>query len=234
MIRRKGFTLIELVIAMAVLFVFIYMSFSIFTFVNNFVKTNQNREIVIENMSTVLDQLSKEIRQTITFDDGTGNFGIVYPSISEKRDIFSILADGSPQPGNLGNNDYYVFDSAKGPILRFYIYSNDNVKHRITYTLGVPTDSYGNYKGLQRQYWVNKLYEPCQILYSNETSTDGGITWSGGVHNQPITDQVITNFAVIRPSWSDKVVQILVEAFVKDASGKPTKIIRIIQVTLRQ
>ncbi len=232
MVKRRGFTLIELIVAMAVLFVFIYMSFSIFTFVNTFVRTNQNREIVIENISTVLDQLSKEIRQTITY--GTENVGIVYPSTSEKRDISSILAYGSPQPGNLGNNEYYVFDSAKGPILRFYIYSNDNVKHRITYTLGVPTDSYGNYEGLPKQYWVNKLYEPCQILYSNETSTDGGITWSSGIHNQPITDQVITNCVVIRPSWSDKVVQILIEAFVKDASGKPSKIIRIIQITLRQ
>ncbi|MEF3245342.1 MAG: prepilin-type N-terminal cleavage/methylation domain-containing protein [Caldisericaceae bacterium] len=232
MVKRKGFTLIELVIAMAVLFVFIYMSFSIFTFVNTFVRTNQSREVLIENISNVLDQLSKEIRQTITY--GTGNVGIVYPSAAEKRDIFSILADDSPQPGNLGNDEYYVFDNAKGPILRFYVYSNDNVKHRITYTLGVPTDSYGNYKGLPRQYWINKLYEPCQILYSNETSTDGGITWSGGIHNQPITDQVITNFVLIRPSWSDKVVQILIEAFVKDASGKPTKIVRILQITLRQ
>jgi len=51
-----------------------------------------------------------------------------------------------------------------------------------------------------------------------------------------VTEQVITNFTVIRPSWSDKVIQIVIEAMVKGPTGKgKAHTIRYIaQVTLRQ
>jgi hypothetical protein len=54
------------------------------------------------------------------------------------------------------------------------------------------------------------------------------------VDSQPITDQVVTNLTIIRPSWSSKVVQIIIRIRTKDPSGKPTEILRIEQVALRQ
>jgi prepilin-type N-terminal cleavage/methylation domain-containing protein len=234
-LKRKGFTLIELVVSMALLFIFIYMGFSAFSFVNNISKANQNREAVIENVTTVLDQLTKELRQTLTSNDGSGQFGVSIPAYSSSsstvRDITNIVDPDPP----LSSNQYYTFSNT--PILRFYTLDDLGVKHRISYTLGVPTDGLGyippHYKGIPRQYWPDSRYEPCEILYSNETSSDNGTTWNG-IQNQPITDQVITNFTIIRPSWSSHVIQIVIEAMVKDTSGRATKIIRVAQVTLRQ
>jgi hypothetical protein len=55
------------------------------------------------------------------------------------------------------------------------------------------------------------------------------------VSSQPVTGQVITNFTVIRPSWSGKVVQIVLEAMVKNGTGSgSTTITRIAQISLRQ
>jgi len=226
---RNGFTLIELVVAMAILFILIYMGFSAFSFTNTLAKANQNREVVLENISTVLDQMTKELRQTTTVEDhvgGDGNYGVTSPSAGTSRGLTDILASTSKVPP-LGSDEFYTFDSSKDPILRFYTYDDAGKKHRISYTIALPTGG-----GINQQYWADSRYQPCEILYSNETGTN----WNDGIHNQPITDQVITNFTVIRPSWSDKgkVIQIVIEAMMKDSSGKPVTITRIAQITLRQ
>lgn len=238
---RRGFTLIELIVAMVILFVFIFMSFQAFSYINALSRANMQREAVQENISLVLDQITKELRQTVNDNLEPAPKGIEKPISSETRDIESILTNTSPKPGSLGADDYYVFDTSKGSILRFYMYDSDNpgVKHRITYTLSVPNDGLGyeppHYKGIVKRYWISQSYEPCEILYSNETSSDGGITWPDGIHNQPVTDQVITNFTVIRPDWSDKVVQIVIEAMVKTPTGASSnKVILVAQISLRQ
>jgi prepilin-type N-terminal cleavage/methylation domain-containing protein len=250
---RNGFTLIELVVAMAILFILIYMGFSAFSFTNTLAKANQNREAVLENVSTVLDQMTKELRQTFTA--GPGKFGVEFPAYSSSSDTLRDITTISTPTAPLASGQYYLFgtydtesgDDALHPILRFYMMDDTGVKHRVSYTLVVPNDGSGfappHYKGIQREYWPDSSYEPCEILYSNETWEDSnhdGIEqdseWTKGIHNQPVTDQVITNFTVTRPLWSDKgkVIQIVIEAMMKDHSGKPVKITRIAQVTLRQ
>ncbi|MCX6087612.1 MAG: prepilin-type N-terminal cleavage/methylation domain-containing protein [Caldiserica bacterium] len=228
--KRKGFTLIELIVAMAILFILVYMSFAAFSFVNAMSRSSQEREAVVENITLVLDQVTKELRQTVTIDNGiggAGNYGVQYPlSPSGSDSIRKLTTISMPDPP-LTSGQYCSFgsddtqpqppDDPLNPILRFYIEGGDGVKHRISYTLGVTTDGSGNYKGIPRQYWVSQEYEPCEIRYSNQT-------WNGsdwvGINNQPVTDQVITNFTVIRPSWSNKVIQVVIT--------------RIVQIALRQ
>jgi len=223
--RRKGFTLIELMVAMAILLILIYMSFAAFTYINAFARSSTQRENIQENLSTVLDQVTKELRQTVNNPAEPDPKGIGYPSPSETRDILSILSGSSPQPP-LSTGKYYTFDTSKDPILRFYTYDDNYVKHRITYTLGIPST------GIARNYWASQEYEPCVILYSNETWN--GSVWIG-ISNQPVTEQVITNFSVIRPAWSGKVVQIVIEAMVKNPMGTSAGKVRLIaQITLRQ
>lgn len=239
--RRSGFTLIELIVAMAILLVLIAMSFSAFSFVNTFSRARQDREAVLENVTIVLDQLTKELRQTITSEDnigGAGNYGVTYPAFSYSSDSVRDLKTISTPSPPLAANQYYLFgsddnepgDDPSHPILQFFVLDENGLKHRISYTLGVP-NSGGSYTGTPRQYWADPAYEPCEIWYSNE-KWDGS-KWTG-VTNQPVTDQVITNFAVIRPSWSKGVIQIVIEAKVKDVSGNPSTITRIAQITLRQ
>lgn len=235
---RRGFTLIELIVAMVILFVFIFMSFQAFSYINALSRANMQREAVQENISLVLDQITKELRQTVNDILEPNPKGIEKPVSSETRDIESILTNASPKPGSLGADDYYIFDTSKGPILRFYMYDSDNpgVKHRITYTLSVPNDGAGyeppHYKGIVKRYWISQSYEPCEILYSNEIWN--GSSWVG-ITNQPVTDQVITNFTIIRPDWSDKVIQIVIEAMVKTPTGASSnKVILVAQITLRQ
>lgn len=241
--RRRGFTLIELVVAMAILLVLIYMAFASFSFVSALAGSNRNREGVLEDMSTILDQLTKELRQTVTSTASTSFQGVDLPVYSNSADtvrgLTAILATSSPQPGA---GQPYVFGVAsdtpavdKRTILRFYTQGDDGV-YRTSYTLGLPLGG-----GISRAYWPNQSFQPCEVLYSrekwNDTNNDGKVD-SGEltaiVSNLPITGQVITNFTVIRPSWSEKVIQIVIEAMVKDASGKSGKITRMAQVTLRQ
>ena len=247
MMKRKGFTLIELVVAMAILFILIYMGFSAFSFTNTLARANQNREAVLENISTVLDQITKELRQTVTVDDGiggAGNYGVWYPSSPSGSDSIRKLTTISMPDPPLTSGQYYSFgsydtqpgDDPLNPILRFYTEDSNGDKHRISYTLRVPGDGSGyvppHYKGTPRQYWNSDQYEPCEILYSNEKLVSG--SWTGTT-NQPVTEQVITNFTVIRPSWSDKVIQVVIEAMVKEPSGNGTsKLTRIVQIALRQ
>jgi prepilin-type N-terminal cleavage/methylation domain-containing protein len=246
-LKRKGFTLIELIVAMAILFIFVYMSFAAFSFVNALSRSSQEREAVVENITLVLDQVTKELRQTVTIDDfigGVGNYGVQYPpSLSGSDSIRKLTTISMPDPP-LTSGQYYSFgsyDTQPGddpllPILRFYVEDSNGDKRRISYTLCVPGDGSGyvppHYKGTPRQYWVSQEYEPCEILYSNEKFVGG--SWTGTT-NQPVTEQVITNFTAIRPSWSDKVIQVVIEAIVKNPSGNGiSKLTRIVQIALRQ
>jgi hypothetical protein len=54
------------------------------------------------------------------------------------------------------------------------------------------------------------------------------------VENQPISEQIISNFGIVRPAWSEKVVQIIIKTKVRDAAGKATVVTRIAQISLRQ
>lgn len=233
---RKGFTLIELVVAMGVLLVIIYMSLAAFGYVGASSKAQQAREVSLENAGTVLDQITKELRQCVTKNRlGVAFYqgGITYPAISTIRDVSSII-DSPPNAG--GGAPYNFNTTTKGPILQFFSLGDDGSIYRISYTLGVPSTG-----AIAQRYWADANWEPCQVLYTRELWTDSdndGVPDSTEfvtkVSNQPITDQVVTNLTIVRPSWSGKVVQVIVRMMVRDASGKPTEIMRIAQVALRQ
>jgi len=245
---RRGFTLIELVVAMAIFFILIYMAFASFTYILAFSQYNRQRANVQDNMQTVLDQITKEIRQTITEDVGepTGAFGVTYPVYDNSNDTVRNLATISTPDEPLSSSQYLQFGSSDtdadddplNPILQFYILDSSGVKHRISYTLGVPTDGNGysppHYEGIPKRYWPSKEYEPCEILYSNETWDSTTNTWTG-IQDQPVTEQVITNFTVIRPAWSDKVIQVVIEGMVKSPTRTGYEKIKLIsQITMRQ
>jgi prepilin-type N-terminal cleavage/methylation domain-containing protein len=232
MMKRRGFTLIELMVALAILLVLTSMAFSSFSIILAASKSNQNREAVLEDMSTVLDQLTKELRQTVTVGS-FANVGVQYPAAGGTRGVTDISTLNPPYYV-FGTNDPGATSPINNPILTFYTLDDTGVEHRISYSLGVPTDGSGyvppHYKGIAQQYWASQSHEPCQVWYSNETGTG----WTSGVYNQPVTGQVITNFTVIRPAWSDKVIQIVLEAMAKDSSGKAVTITRIALIPLRQ
>ncbi|MGB9831973.1 MAG: PilW family protein [Caldisericum exile] len=229
--RRRGFTLIELMVSMVIMLILLYIGLSSFSYINAFARYISVNQNIQENIDTFLSQLKKELMQASTLDDGTGFSGVDFPQYNpnsdSKRDLSDIVTPYPLDPVH----DYYSFLPNASPILRFYILDSSGVKHRITYTLGVPTSN-GNYAGIPKNYWLSRIYEPCEVLYSNEIWD--GTKWSG-ITSQPITEQVITNFAVIRPSYSPKVFQIIVEAFLKDPTSREGKrFIRMIQVTLKQ
>jgi len=252
--QRKGFTLIELMVALAVLSILIYMAFASFSIVSAVSASNQNREAVLEDMSTVLDQLTKELRQTVTSTASTSFMGVDLPvyssSVNAVRGLTgstTILSTSPPSP-QPGAGQPYVFGVASDTaandtrtILRFYTQGGDGV-YRISYTLGVPAAGAG---AISQAYWPkqsNQSYQPCQVWYTrekwNDTDADGVVDsgeLTAVVSNQPVTGQVITNFTVIRPAWSDNVIQIVLQAMVRNGSGGgSTTITRIAQISLRQ
>ena len=237
---RKGFTLIEVVVAMGILLVIIYMSLAAFGYVGAASKAQQARKVSLESGGTVLDQMTKELRQCVTKTNlgvafNPPYYGVRYPVASTTRDVSSILNASSPAPGTGGS---YVFDTTKGPILQFYSMGDDGSIYRISYTLGVPSSG-----AIAQRYWADADWQPCQVLYTREKWTDSDLDWvpdSGEfgtapiVDGQPITDQVVTNLTIVRPSWSSRVIQVIIRMMVRDASGRPKEITRIAQVALRQ
>lgn len=231
---RKGFTLIEMVVAMAILFILLMMAFEGFTYSTKFAVLNKQKIETFDEISNVADQMVKELRSTITIDDGSGLYGVVYPDPDSTRSLKDISSPGEPLNHNqylkFGNGDTEDSEPNK-PILQFYVMDSNGVKHRISYTLGVPQDGSGHYKGILRRYWASDKFEPCEVLYSNETWD--GTEWTG-VINQPLTDQVVTDLEVIRPDWSDKVIQIIIEAYVKAPQDIARRIYYTATVSLRQ
>lgn len=237
MTKRIGFTLIELVVAVAILLVLITMAMSVFGYVGTLARSQQSGQASLQNVSTVLDQMTKELRQCVTQTSSHGAFtGILYPSAAgSSRSISNILGASSPAYGSASDANPYVFDVGKGPIVQFFASGDDGI-YRISYTLGLPASG-----GLAARYWPRAGYQPCQVLYTREKWNDANANWAVDtgelttiVSSQPITDQVITNLTVSRPSWSGKVVQVVIEATVKDATGAATATTRIAQVTVRQ
>jgi len=244
-VQREGFTLVELVVAMALTAVIIYVAFGTLTFGIAVVRRGQNRSEVQADLSAVIDHVTKELRETTTQNDGVGgatSYGVTVPSPATGttdvlRHLNDVLSGYSPRPPLTGTQEY-VLDASK-PLLEFYTYGVDPldptpatpslplVKHRIRYGLSIPATA-----ALARRYWPLPEYQPLQVTYANDSFH--GSSWTSATP-QPVTGQVVTDFIVIRPAGSRGAVQLLIEASVPSASGAGVSPIRMVaQVTLRR
>jgi prepilin-type N-terminal cleavage/methylation domain-containing protein len=251
---RSGFTLLELMVVVAILVIVTTMAFGGFRYLtavmNKAVATTGARE----NLSVVMDQLTKELREvtsvstgTETNDGGRANYGVTLPTTSTTADTSRGVSDVLTVPadyGMLSLGSTYTFRTnvgnvPNGIVLEFFTIDTSAAlkKHRIRYSLTAPNVS-GVYKGLAQQFWAIKTgdtygkYEPCEITYCNNTWN--GSSWSGELP-QPMTDQVVTGFTVARPLWSSNVLQITLEAQVRGLGGTGYSTVRLIGlVTVRQ
>jgi len=252
---RSGFTLLELMVVCAVLVIVTTMAFSGFRYMTAVMNKAMNVTKARENLSVVMDQLTKELREVTsvtggpeTNDGSRLNYGVTLPVASTSADSSrgipagawnyntSVLTSSSPVPGTLTAGQSYVFNTTvgnlspngNGIVLEFFTVdtSATPAKHRIRYSLTAPTNS------LAQGLWAVSSYEPCEITYCNNTWN--GSSWTTE-SPQPMTDQVVTGFTVTRPSWSAKVIQITLEAQVRSLSGTGYSTVRLVGlVTVRQ
>ena len=254
-VKREGFTLIELMVAMAITAVIIYVAFGALTYALGVARRGQNRSEVQGDLSAVIDQATKELRETTTQKDVVGGatcYGVTVPPAATGtpptgsdwdppvvRHLNDVLTALSPVPPLSGTQEY-AFDANKR-LLEFYIYDVDPsdptpdtpslplVKHRIRYGLDIPASG-----ALARRYWPLAGYQPLQVTYSNDWYNTSTSSWVTSLP-QPVTGQVVTDFTVIRPAGSRGAIQLLIEASVPSASGGGVSPIRMVaQVTLRQ
>lgn len=244
-VQREGFTLVELVVAMAVTVVIIYVALGTLTYGVAVARREENRSEVQADLSAVIDQITKELRETTTQNDGVGGVaccGVAVPppaaaSTDVVRHLNDVLRGISPVPPLIGTQEY-VLDASK-PLLEFYTYDVDPldptpatpsmplVKHRIRYGLSIPSTG-----ALARRYWPLAQYQPVQVTYTNDSFNRSG--WSSATP-QPVTGQVVTDFIVIRPAGSLSAVQLVLEASVPRASSVGVSPVRMVaQVTVRQ
>lgn len=244
---RSGFTLLELMVVAAVLVIVTMMAFGGFRYLtavmNKAVATTGARE----NLTVVMDQLTKELREVTVVSTGTesndgttpvrANYGVTLPAESTSRGVADVLTVPTDY-GTLTSGSTYVFrtnvgDLPNGIVLEFFTIDTSATpkKHRIRYSVTAPSVS-GVYKGLAQGFWALSTYEPCEITYCNNTWN--GSSWSGELP-QPMTDQVVTGFTITRPSWSSSVLQITLEAQVRGLGGTGYSTVRLIGlVTVRQ
>lgn len=246
-VHHPGFTLIELVVAMALTAIIITIAFGTLAFGMGVACRGQNRSEVQGELSGVIDQLSKELRGTTTQNDGIGGstcYGVTVPppatgSIDVVRHLNDVLSSLSPVPPLRGTQEYVL--NVSKPLLEFYTYDVDPddstpatpslplVKHRIRYGLSIPSMG-----ALARRYWPLPDFQPLQVTYANDWYRQSTSSWVTGTP-QPVTSQVVTDFSVIRPAGSQSAVQLVLEASVVSASGVGVTPLRMVAlVTLRQ
>lgn len=253
---RSGFTLLELMVVLALIVIVTTMAFSGFRYMTAVMNKAMNVTKARENLSVVMDQLTKELREVTTDISGTEsndgsrvNYGVTLPVASTSADSSrgipagtwdyntSALTSLSPKPGALTAGQSYIFNTTvgnlspngNGIVLEFFTIDTTTTpaKHRIRYSLTAPSGS-----GLAQRFWALSSYEPCEITYCNNTWN--GSSWTTE-SPQPMTDQVVTGFTVTRPSWSSKVIQITLEAQVRSLSGTGYSTVRLVGlVTVRQ
>ncbi len=240
---RSGFTLLELMVVCAVIVIVTTMAFSGFRYMTAVMNKAISVTKARENLSVVMDQLTKELREVTSVSTGTetndgtslprmANYGVTIPFASTSRSIADVLTVPANY-GTLGSGATYTFFTSvgnlpNGIVLEFFTIdtSATPAKHRIRYSLTAP--------GLAQQFWAASSYEPCEITYCNNTWNSATSSWSSETP-QPMTDQVVTGFTVARPSWSPNVLQITIEAQVRGLSGTGYSTVRLIGlVTVRQ
>lgn len=247
---RSGFTLLELMVVVAVLVVVVMMAFSGFRYLTAVMNRTIATTTARENLSLVMDQMTKELRETTavtagleTNDGSRVNYGVTLPAVTATREVKDVLS-GSKLPGTtLLSGDTYTFNATTGGaansiVLEFFTVDSawPPAKHRIRYSVTAPKVG-STYTGLGWTFWAveadgTRKYEPCEITYRNNTWN--GSSWTAE-SPQPMTDQVVTGFAVTRPSWSTKVIQITLEARVRSLSGTGYSTVQLVGlVTVRQ
>ena len=245
---RSGFTLLELMVVVALLVILTMMAFGGFRYLgavmNKAVATTGARE----NLTVVMDQLTKELREVTVVPNGTetndgttpvrANYGVTLPATGTSRGIADVLTVPAHY-GALTSGSTYVFRTnvgnlPNGIVLEFFTIDSSATpkKHRIRYSVTAPQTTLGAYTGLGQQFWAMSTYEPCEITYRNNTWN--GSSWSSELP-QPMTDQVVTGFTITRPAWSSNVLQITLEAQVRGLGGTGYSTVRLIGlVTVRQ
>lgn len=232
---------------MALTAILIYVAFGTLAFGMQVAARAQTRSEVQGELSGVIDQLSAELRATTTQKDGVGGptcYGVTVPrpvtgSADVMRHLNDILSGFSPHPPLTGTKEYVL--NTPGTILEFYTYDIDPleptpaaptlplVKHRIRYGLNIPATG-----ALARRYWPLPGWQPLQVTYVNDWYDTSKGYWSAGTP-EPVTSQIVTDFVVIRPAGSQRVVQIVLEASVVNAAGTGTAPLRMMTlVTVRQ
>ena len=232
---RSGFTLLELMVVCAVIVIVTTMAFSGFRYMTAVMNKAISVTNARENLSIVMDQLTKELREVTTVTTGTEvnesharvNYGVTLPAVPSGSDTTRSIADvlTSGNYGTLGLGSTYTFGTSTGGatpngiVLEFFTVdtSGTPTKHRIRYSLTAPEVG-STYAGIGQQFWGTSTTEPCNITYCNNTWNSATSSWSSEAP-QPMTDQVVTSFAVTRPAWSSNVVQITLEAQVRGLSG---------------
>jgi prepilin-type N-terminal cleavage/methylation domain-containing protein len=261
---RPGFTLLELMVVVALLMIVTLMAFSGFRYMTAVMNKSTSTNGIRENLTVVMDQLTKELREvttvttdTTTINDGSRlNYGVTLPTQTSASDssggLGSVISAPATSPASpttlapiapaLAAGQTYTFRininaQPNGIILEFFTIDSASVKHRIRYSLTAPRIG-SAYAGVSQQYWADSRYEPCQVTYCNNTwvSTDEGVTYHWTTEQpQPMTDQVVTGFTVTRPSWSPNVLQITLEAQVRSLSGTGYSTVRLVGLaTVRQ
>ncbi|WP_165846642.1 type II secretion system protein J [Candidatus Cryosericum hinesii] len=237
---RSGFTLLELMVVCAVIVIVTTMAFSGFRYMTAVMNKAINVTKARENLTIVMDQLTKELREVTTVDDAHNppnliatndgsrvDYDVTLPAVPTTADTTRGVADVLTVPANygtLGSGATYTFLTSVGTppngiVLEFFTIdtSGTPAKHRIRYSVTAPKVG-STYAGIGQQFWGTSTTEPCNITYCNNTWNSATSSWSSEAP-QPMTDQVVTGFTVTRPAWSSNVVQITLEAQVRGLSG---------------
>jgi len=261
---RSGFTLIELMVATALLLIVTMMAFSGFRYMTAVMNRTIATTTARENLSVVMDQLTKELREVTTVNDVDNanhpnliatndgsrvDYGVTLPTSSTTADtprgIADVLLSGTKLPGtSLLSGDTYTFNATTGGaansiVLEFFTVDSSSppAKHRIRYSVTAPKVGLV-YTGLGWTFWAVEADGTRKYEPCEITYCNdtpiGTTSWTNN-HPQPMTDQVVTGFTVTRPSWSPNVIQVTLEAQVRGLSGTGYSTVRLIGlVTVRQ
>jgi prepilin-type N-terminal cleavage/methylation domain-containing protein len=260
---RPGFTLLELMVVAALLVILTMMAFSGFRYLTAVMNKSITTTTARENLTVVMDQLTKELREativddlTVTVNDGSpmrSRFGVTLPVWAPASDssggLGSVISSPATSPAtpatlapivpDLGAGQTYVFRTSAGNppngiVLEFFTVDTSTTPK--THRIRYSLTAPKTSGGA-----YNGLGQRFWALSTREPCqvTYRNNSWTGSSWTdelpQPMTDQVVTGFTVTRPSWSSNVMQITLEAQVPGLGRTGYSTVRLIGlVTLRQ
>jgi prepilin-type N-terminal cleavage/methylation domain-containing protein len=255
---RPGFTLLELMVVAALLVILTMMAFSGFRYLTAVMNKSITTTTARENLTVVMDQLMKELREATIVDDdvasGRTNDGsrathevtlpAWVPASDSSGGLGSVISSPATSPAtpatlapvvpDLAANQTYVFRTNSGTppngiVLEFF--TVDTSATPKTHRIRYSLTAPKTSGGV-----YNGLGQRFWALSTREPCqvTYRNNTWDSGTNSwsaelpQPMTDQVVTGFTVTRPSWSSNVIQITLEAQVPGLGRTGYSTVRLI------
>ncbi|KKS43584.1 MAG: hypothetical protein UV07_C0031G0003 [Candidatus Azambacteria bacterium GW2011_GWB1_42_17] len=153
---KRGFTLVELIVSMALFIIVVFITTSAFLSVVNLNKKARATRTAIDSLSIAMERMTRMIRTGTDYyctNDETGFYNTSYVLSDLKTSIVS-----SSDAGDCTGEDFLLFESSEGGIAGYTLR-----RQSYGYTGPTPSEYNPNDCGIQKKYGTSMDSKDCRI-----------------------------------------------------------------------